>query len=303
MKYLKTKIDSTRRAEGLEDIVDAFQQVRHYIGRLSHHVRAPLQVIEDASCLSRLLEVYHVVRIRPMPNIERPEPDGQTTLEAILGRMLPESCNPTVRGEYEECLRYMNQKFGLQERILTQYSKASFKPKVHAEVQVLEHFYQNELRFAHDDPYIGCSKPACFCCRLYFRNHPMSCVEPDTHNNIWLNWGPPALADRGEDKWFSHQRDILNKMVGTIRKQVLDQLKSKADPLRRHADSRTGITQSIASEPLNRHSLAVIEESFEGLSIAGGNGAPFPLPPKDIEYSTDKKRRLYRSKHERHRGQ
>ena len=203
MRYLEAKISSARRAGMSDEIPDAFQQARHYIGRLSHHVRAPQQVIEDATWLTSLFETYQVERINPMQNIERPEPDGHTHAKGILRRMLP--AGDGVGREWEEWLLDMNQKYNLDLRIVAQYEKAAFKPKVHAEVQVLEHFYQQRLRFAYDDAYIGCSKPACFCCRLYFRHHPMRCVEPDTHHNIWLNWGPPALNGGAGDEWYTEQ--------------------------------------------------------------------------------------------------
>lgn len=282
MKYLEAKIKSARE-RGYDEIYSAFQQTRHYIGRLSHHVRAPKKIIEDASKLPGIFDVYDVARVPQMRNIDPPKADGHTTPQGILNRMGAFSDDKS-RLEYEEILSSMNQKYQLDKRILEKYDMPTFKPKVHAEIQVLEYFYQRNLRFADDDRYIGCSKPACFCCRLYFRHHPMSCVELDAHHNIWLNWGPPGLPNGSNDEWYKHQRGILQGMLETIRKEVLDQLKKKAGPLKRqHADSRTGITQSILSEPLNHHPLSAtqsmvseplnhhplptIEESFDALSI------------------------------------
>lgn len=282
MKYMETKIDSAREAE-LDHVERAFQEVRHYIGRLSDHVRAPKHVIEDALKLPSIFEVYEVARVPQMPNIDAPKADALTTPEGILNRM-GAFRNEDTRREYEEYLSSMNLKWELGRRILEQYDQPSFKPRVHAEIQVLEHFYQNDIKFADDDRYIGCSKLACFCCSLYFRHHPMSMVELDAHYNIWLNWGPPALPKGAEDEWYIHQRNILQGMLETIRKEVLNQVKNKVEPLNWHADSLTGITQSILSDPPNHHSfpttqsmvsepsthypLPTIEESFDALSIS-----------------------------------
>jgi hypothetical protein len=56
-----------------------------------------------------------------------------------------------------------------------------------AEIQVLEHFFANKFSFVGIDPFIACSKPACSCCLLYFRNHPGHFVEPALHHKIYLS--------------------------------------------------------------------------------------------------------------------
>ncbi len=244
MRYMERKIDAARAESS-----STLEEVRHFIGRLAHHVRAPKKVIEDLTTpeIEGFLDFYDVCQISQTPSVARPEADSQTTLRGIIGRMLPR--NDPQKEKYEKCLSSMDAKLNLQDRVVLEYGKKAFRPTVHAEVQVLEHFYENRLEFAEKDRYIGCSKPACFCCQLYFRHHPLSCVEPVSHHKVYLKWGPPALLEGDKDPRYKHQRDILNQMAATIRKEVLEQIINKSDPLKYHADSYTGITRSIVSEP------------------------------------------------------
>jgi hypothetical protein len=87
-------------------------------------------------------------------------------------------------------------------KIREKYNDEKFKPAVHAEIQVLEHFYKEGFKFANGDKYIGCSKPACFCCHLYIQNHPLRCIVPQSHKKVYFHWGPPLLIDGGRDKQF-----------------------------------------------------------------------------------------------------
>ena len=141
----------------------------------------------------------------------------------------------------------MDQQLNLGDRIRTYYQANTFRPLVHAEVQVLEAFYFGERAFVLKDRYVGTSKPACYCCYLYFQSHPLQCVTSRSHQNIWLNWGPPRLAGGAADEHYVHQRDILNSMLEKIRVDALDQISQKAAAPLSHLDSTTGITPSVFS--------------------------------------------------------
>jgi TPP-dependent 2-oxoacid decarboxylase len=136
---------------------------------------------------------------------------------------------------------------------------------MHAEIQVLEHFYANTLSFAGDDPFIACSKPACFCCLLYIRNHPGHFVEPVSHHKIYLNWRPPDVNAEHDLLSHEHQRDILNAMIQEIRKEALRQINERSAPRARHPDSFTGITKSTVHE----QGQEALEEAKEIVASTG----------------------------------
>ncbi|RYP41094.1 hypothetical protein DL767_001255 [Monosporascus sp. MG133] len=239
MKQMKAKIDTAQCGQGVRTASDVFYDIRHYVGRLAHHVRAPKQVLEDFACLKHVLDTYDIRLIGQVSTIEPPEPDGLTTLEGIVKRMLPAD-DPSLP-EYKDSLALMNQKFDLEAKVLNEYSKETFKPNVHAEVQVLEHFYENRLSFEGNDRYIG--------------------------YKTYLNWGPPLLPEGSKDPGYTQQRKLMNDMLVTIRKEALDQLKNKAGPLKWHPDSHTGITRSLASEPVNFGALRSVEDRLAALDL------------------------------------
>ncbi|KAI1251871.1 hypothetical protein MGN70_006441 [Eutypa lata] len=265
MKHMKKKTTGVYATQTSPEISSGFDTTRHFIGRLAHHIRAPKQVLEDLSNLENLLCAYEVCHIPQGKNIAAPKADNQTTLNGILRRMFRPS-DPLLK-EYERDLSTMDQRLSLQENLMGQYNNPNFIPNVHAEIRVLEHFHENSLGFAGNDRFIGCSKPACYCCQLYIQHHPLRCVKPEAHYKIYLNWGPPGLLGGAKDPQFKHQRDILNLMLPELRQEALDQLKKKAGPLPGHPDSHTGITPSEVSERRRTVHLPSLETGFASLGI------------------------------------
>ncbi|KAK7746077.1 hypothetical protein SLS62_009537 [Diatrype stigma] len=255
MKYMKTRIVKAHELQTSSQMPARFDLVRHFIGRLAHHVRAPQQVVEDLSHLDRFLTAYDVRHIPRGDDIAPPNAGAPTHLYEILGRMFPRG-SARLR-EYEENLPMINHRLSLQQQFDEQHS--SIKPVVHAEIRVLEYFYEKRLEFADQDRFIG----------------------PDGHYKVWLNWGPPALQGGTRDPRYIHQRDILNKMNITIRLEALEQLDRKAGPLNIHPDSHTGITPTEASGHSNVARLASAETEFAALRIADGFSSPPSEAPSE----------------------
>ena len=235
-------------------LIKTYIGLKHLLGRLANHVRAPKLVILDAARHRNMFGegVSHVKKVNPVASVPRPEPDHLTAPSSILGRMVRDN-DPKMK-LYQDALEHMDQILDIGQQIVKSYEKVDFHPCVHCEVQVLEHFYENNLRFAFNDRFIACSKPACYCCSLYFKAHPADPEEPRSHQKIWPNWGPPLVpgGDCNVTK-YKHQRDIINKMNESIRKEALSQIEKKVTDMGFHPDSITGITPSILSDrPLDQ---------------------------------------------------
>lgn len=273
MRYMESKIARAHEQQIPSETPTGFDMVRHSIGRLADHVRAPKQVIEDLTELDRFLDTYNVCEVPQVDNTVAPKADDHTTLDGIIKRMFPSSGDSLLR-EYEEHLPIINQKLSLQEKFMQHYNDKDFEPKVHAEIRVLEHFYGNRLLFADHDRFIGCSRPSCYCCQLYIQHHPLHCVKPEGHYKIWVNWGPPGLPGGVKDPKYKHQRDILNRMLPELRREALDQLKKKVIPFPWHPDSHTGITQSEASERRRAIQRPSLETGFASLRIGNSSSTP-----------------------------
>ena len=164
--------------------------------------------------------------------------------------MLP-SNSPDLK-HYQQALVDIDLRYQLSRRFLENYTGPDLTLCVHAEIQVLEQFYAHRMKFIANDPFVACSKPACFCCLLYFQHHPRHFVEPDSHNKISLNWRPPDFRTPTGVIGPNHQQDILNGMTKDIRREALRQIHEKSAPQAWHPDSLTGITQSAQHDRVTK---------------------------------------------------
>ena len=216
-------------------------QTRHYIGRLGSHPRAVKILINAGRLLPRLFENVSIQR-RPSikPSLIPPPTDHHTTLEGIINRMLSKTSPDKAR--YTEALNQIDSIVHLQDRIDAQFKAESFRPRVHAELILLEYFYKQKLPFLDNDRYVGCSKPACYCCYQYIVCHPGRFVHPASHSITYLAWKRPDLLDPSSLEEQRHQIKLMNDITQRIRDDVLIKIDSYIEATTRRPDSLTGIT-------------------------------------------------------------
>lgn len=234
--------------EPTEDIMteskkQLFLLARHYIGRLGSHIKAARILVVAARRMPDVLASF-TVRIRPSPKPPSlpPPTDHMTTLSGIIRRMLP--ADSSSFAELDAALANMDAKFNIQDRLQKQFEAKDFRPRVHAELSLLEFFYTNRLPFVEDDRFIGCSKPACYCCYHYISLHPGGFARPSSHGIRYLSWRPPDLTSPEDMIEKKHQLDVLNKLIAQIRLDAIRQIEQRKGPSPWHPDSTTGITYS-----------------------------------------------------------
>lgn len=216
-----------------------FHRVEHYIGRLSHYVRATQRLIKELPLVKDLITNPYLVKCIPLPRcVNLPQPDNLTTLDGICTRMLPKDDPMWSPLKAELGSR------SIVEKLLVRHQNPK-TPRVHAEIQVLDFFHGQGLKWAENSKYVGCSKPACFLCQRYFRHHPARPNEPASHQKVWLSWGPVLLELGTDDPSYIQQRNILNKIIQDIRDELFDQMRSGRGPHTWHEDTRTDITRSL----------------------------------------------------------
>lgn len=69
---------------------------------------------------------------------------------------------------------------------------------VHCELLLLQTFSTNCMKFWMDQPFFGCSKPACYTCGTYLSAHPDGFVRPSFNPRIFPCLLPPPI-DNGVD--------------------------------------------------------------------------------------------------------
>jgi hypothetical protein len=218
---------------------DHFETIRYYIGRLNHTVKAVKALITASLMLPQLFDDVKVARVVPDPKSPPPLQDRKPTLEAIAGRM---TSNPTVIASLREALRDMDHKFNLSSELATACKSTNWRPRVHAELTLLHKFWTESLEFVDRDRYIGCSKPACYCCYHYIVAHPGRFVVPASHNNTYLNWKAPDVYDAGDTVLIKARESILNTLAMRIRNEVEGQILERRGPARWRPDSLTEIS-------------------------------------------------------------
>ncbi|KAL4993355.1 hypothetical protein BDV10DRAFT_198411 [Aspergillus recurvatus] len=217
-----------------------FGLVRHYIGRLANHIRAPKELVEDSCNLGYLMHAYTVCAVDPVGSVPSPVRDLHTNLRGILNRMFKPG--DAERVTVEEGLLYINKTSDIFDSFLSEYNGRD--RQVHAEIQVLEHFHKLRLSFVDGDRYIACSKPACLCCELYFKHHPARMVLPSSHQKIWTAWSPPFLPGFAKgDTATQLQKRVLSSMTQDLRVQIIQQVLQRSRSSRWHPDSRTSFTE------------------------------------------------------------
>ncbi|OAX85471.1 hypothetical protein ACJ72_00150 [Emergomyces africanus] len=261
MKLLETLSEEPPYKTSTDAIHHRFGRLRHYIGRLAHHIRAVNTLVSNASKLKHIFDCYSVraittpARAECLPPIDEDDLRQKILLDKVLVRMLPAKC-PELEF-YQQKLRKMDETTQLLSRFLAPYRNLNIRPRVHAEIQVLEFFHAKALRFQDSDRYIACSKSACYCCKLYFRHHPGKFEEPRSHCKIYLNWRPPDVniptdsggANGEEDiEGQIRQRNILNAMIKNIRDDAFYEIEGKQGRPNWHPDSCTGITSTATGQ-------------------------------------------------------
>ncbi|KAG7288274.1 hypothetical protein NEMBOFW57_007805 [Staphylotrichum longicolle] len=116
--------------------------------------------------------------------------------------------------------------------------KGQLVTRYHAELQVASWFLASNAFFFKDDPYVACSKGACWFCHQYLKllqtRRGDKLVEPSRHNETLPGVSfPPAMSD-GAGERVQRMKDRMNEVVlQTIR----DILREQIPEYSKHAQS------------------------------------------------------------------
>ncbi|EDN05919.1 predicted protein [Histoplasma mississippiense (nom. inval.)] len=259
MRHLKELCDEPPYKASKDAIHNKFGRLRHYIGRLAHHIRAANSLVSTASKLRHLLNGFSIraittpARAEWLPPIDEAAVRGKTLLDKVLVRMLPAK-SPQL-GFYQQELRKMDEATQTQ-------------PFAHEFTQRYKCWSISTKKHLNSKTQIDI---------LHVANRLVTAASYTSGTiQIYLNWRPPdvslksdAGAANGEEENESQilQRNILNAMIREIRKDALHQIAGKQKPFNWHPDSHTGITPTVA---INGQSTVVGSEWGE--EIGGYDG-------------------------------
>lgn len=218
---------------------DVFSRIRHFVGRLGYWHKTGTSLIREARSFASVLSNARVELI-PCPVFEHQRRLAvDDRLECLALRVFP---NYRETSLCDKLVSRMNR----AQSLLIWFRTTRLVPRPHAEVVALHFHASRNMEFVNDDHYIGCSKPACFCCSLYMRLHPAGIQPRPTHGNVWVQWCLPQPLSMPE----AHAVDveILKRMTDESRNITHAAVTNGLAPPRRNFDSTTGFTTTgIAS--------------------------------------------------------
>ncbi|OJD23884.1 hypothetical protein ACJ73_04760 [Blastomyces percursus] len=221
-----------------------FQRLQELLKKLGKHVTCSRRLINAANSLPREFTLgFEVKPISPSPLVPICLPPKKSSVEGIIGRMIPDE--PEQKPIKD---RLKQRRLGGLDEITQEINALrSAKTQTHAELLLIDYIEQHEEIRETNDKYIGCSKPACYLCHLYIRHHPGNYALPDTSNKLYVKWRIPDIDSDNRDvktKLTEQAEEILVKIIDDIRKDFRNDLK-RSRPRNMHADSSADMTTTV----------------------------------------------------------
>ena len=189
-----------------------------------------------------------VVVAVPSGSQDRKPPEIRKTAAKMIVRMTAdtETINTFRRNEAQ-----LNA-WGLDARIKEIAESESFKPCVHAEVQLHSSISREERKreARGDEPlrvfgegefgrYIGSSKPTCRLCSLYFGPSPGGWRVRPSHNNFYHTWRAPDVY-AGDGRKVELQRNaMVERIIETVREETFTAIRTRSETHRPHDSNDT----------------------------------------------------------------
>ncbi|EAS36470.3 uncharacterized protein CIMG_01824 [Coccidioides immitis RS] len=215
------------------DMHKPITRAMHYVGRLVVYLKCARALVDGALDLPQLLDGYQL-RICESPNyVQSPLNPEQSTLAGIVGRMFQGSIADQTRSDLERLDIFCD----IPEKLK---DACTFRTRVHAELLLVDKFRSNKWEFFAGDRYVGCSKPACFCCYHYINSLPERYFVAQCHNKVYTHWRAPDLTDIHDFSAAKVREDALNVVIAKLRTEVRRCIDDRPVRIRPHFDSITG---------------------------------------------------------------
>lgn len=231
------------RSDNSQEVQSPWASIYHYVGRLGCWFGKCESLVLTARQFPRLFENAPCEYL-PLPR-ERSIPVNKSKVDfvSVLKRMVPANQQNVVPRLYEQLtdLRL----FSIPDVFTENFTDDRLMGRIHPEVFLLEHFYLDKIRFWGREKYIGCSKPSCYCCNLYFRFHPGNFALRPAHNNVYVSWIPPLISQLHEEVKRKHNLDIMNQMNAYIRRDVREEIEERMPRRERAQDSTSGVDSHL----------------------------------------------------------
>jgi hypothetical protein len=227
-----------------------FENIHHLIGRLHHTMKAIVFLIEARDRLPLFRRRFRIQRKHSPPAIALPLQVHEMNFARITGKLIEDLVDPVQRHVCQAGLKKLDKNFGLSDEFLTKGTSRMWKLKVHAELILLNKIRNMDFKFAYNDRYIGCSKPACYCCRMYMEAQHDKCVLYGHHGVAHLAWqAPPRLNEAGLHLGAAGDGSCLENMIYQIGHDILEYFSDPEPEPPRQMLRRNSFTEIANPDP------------------------------------------------------
>lgn len=190
---------------------DLLSPARHLVARLGHWKKTSMSLVAHTPDFLSIIRNAVVRSVQP-PTYEKIGLSLDQDLRKLILRVFPTFRESPMCDALLEKIRRAD---SLIEWFHSANTKKKLKTKPHAEVVMLEYFHLKGMQFVNDDRYVSCSKPSCYCCALYFRNHSMQTQRRPCHGNVWVAWTVPHWEEPAPNK--DSVMGVLRRMTNEAR--------------------------------------------------------------------------------------
>jgi hypothetical protein len=241
-----------------------YSDIRHLLGRLGEHLKAAKTMVSAALMFPAILDVVEIRSRASAPSRCFFQSPDEIQLEGMSERIFNKE--EDIK-HYQEALHELERK---SSGALLDHMRdeCRFKTRIHAELLLVDLFYWRQFEFVDDDPYIGCSKPACFNCFQYLLAHPGNFSLPACHNKLYLSWRTPDIPPQYVSTTDASKirEAIVNKINSSIRAELRRQIDGRYPRRPQQFDSVTGVSSSQgSSERPFLQVLKVVSESASSM--------------------------------------
>lgn len=221
-----------------------WQAIRHYIGRLGSWWNACSILVATARLDPRIFLEAQVKAVRhkmsPGTDLSRGRSELARVEYATSTQQEKERWSPSASG-------LLTRQWGdsAAAEFTARVQRRRAETIVHAELLLLEHFYQRTLEFAEGVRYIGCSKLSCYCCHVYMNVHPLTVLPRPCHGNTWTRWAMPVRPSDRKGKFRDQDANLLVEMICRTSHEI--ETSSFAATMVTNLESTTGIDPEFSN--------------------------------------------------------
>ncbi|KAM7217515.1 hypothetical protein V8F06_007146 [Rhypophila decipiens] len=206
-----------------------WSDLRHHLGRLQSYSIAITVLLSVRHYRRSLFEDFSVVAIPSVAHVEDSTPNIRRSAAGIMQRM-----PAAIKTAYHACAGHLKS-LDIDGAIKECARVSKFKPIVHCEINLFDSILRDNslsedgepLRFYEEATfgrYIGCSKPTCRLCALYFAAHPTEVKVRPSHSNVYYKWRVPDVYENQGQDAKRQREDILESMIKQVRNVILEGL-------------------------------------------------------------------------------